>query len=138
MRKILFATDGSKYSGHAGRMTEELLKAWPEAECTVLYVTVRENYAYDLVPDAVRFEEKLSQMIEKEIYEQFSLWQDRIRFMNLTGHPVKSICAVSAEEKADLIVMGSRGRGLMKEALLGSVTHGVLHHADVPVLVAKS
>ncbi|GGA41004.1 universal stress protein [Paenibacillus physcomitrellae] len=138
MKNILFATDGSKYSARAASLMEELLQAWPEAECTVIYVTVKENYAYDLVPDAVDiYEERLSEMIKQEIDEQLARWKNRLRFVHLTGHPVKSICTAAQEVKADLIVMGSHGRGLMNEALLGSVTHGVLHHSEIPVLVAK-
>ena len=54
------------------------------------------------------------------------------------GHPVKVILDVAENSaQADLIVMGSRGLGGFKEMLLGSVSHAVVNHSKVPVLVVR-
>ena len=47
------------------------------------------------------------------------------------------IVETAAREKADLVVLGSRGMGTFKSLLLGSVSDGVAHHAPCPVLIAR-
>lgn len=53
------------------------------------------------------------------------------------GSPAKTILDYAAERGSDLIVMGSRGLGSISEFVLGSVSHNVVQHARVPVLVVK-
>jgi nucleotide-binding universal stress UspA family protein len=55
----------------------------------------------------------------------------------LMGRPADRILAYADSVDADLIVIGSRGHGTLKNALLGSVSGGVLHHAKRPVLVVR-
>jgi nucleotide-binding universal stress UspA family protein len=53
------------------------------------------------------------------------------------GEPRERILAIAEEWKPDLIVLGARGLGTFKSALLGSVSSAVVHHATCPVLVVK-
>jgi len=50
-------------------------------------------------------------------------------------HPVSAL--IAAAGTADLVVVGSRGRGGFASAVLGSVSHGVLHHVACPVAVVR-
>ncbi|MEU4410961.1 universal stress protein [Streptosporangium sp. NPDC023963] len=52
------------------------------------------------------------------------------------GHPVEVLTAASKE--ADLVVVGSHGRGALGSLALGSVSRGVLHHARGTVAVVRS
>jgi nucleotide-binding universal stress UspA family protein len=53
------------------------------------------------------------------------------------GPPGVAICDVAKDRGADVIVIGSRGRGAIKRALLGSVSSHVVHNAPCPVLVVR-
>ena len=53
----------------------------------------------------------------------------------LVGHPGAAICQLAAERSAGAVVMGSRGRGGFKRAVLGSVSDHVVRNAPCPVVV---
>jgi nucleotide-binding universal stress UspA family protein len=52
------------------------------------------------------------------------------------GFPARVLPRMAAD--ADLLVVGSHGRGAFAEALLGSVSHGCVHHAPCPVVVVRN
>jgi nucleotide-binding universal stress UspA family protein len=55
----------------------------------------------------------------------------------LSGNPAEVITAFSREHHCDLIVMGTRGMGTIKNLLLGSVASKVIHLTEKPLLLVK-
>jgi nucleotide-binding universal stress UspA family protein len=55
----------------------------------------------------------------------------------IEGSPAEKILEVARAHGADLIVIGSRGRGAITGTILGSVSSDVVHRSDRPVLVAR-
>jgi len=53
----------------------------------------------------------------------------------MTGSPADVILRVAEHEMVELVVVGARGLGRVRELLLGSVSHRVIYHATCPVMV---
>ena len=53
----------------------------------------------------------------------------------LDGDPARELLRAAGDGDHDVLVMGSRGRGRMTAALLGSVSNRVMHDAEIPVIV---
>jgi nucleotide-binding universal stress UspA family protein len=54
-----------------------------------------------------------------------------------SGDPAHTLIDIVERFGCDMVVMGARGMGTLRSALLGSVAHEVLHAAAVPVLIVK-
>jgi len=50
-------------------------------------------------------------------------------------HPVDTLLTVARETGAGLIVVGAKGTSAVRDAVMGSTTMRLLHHAKIPVLV---
>jgi nucleotide-binding universal stress UspA family protein len=94
--------------------------AGPVAPHTMLSVSSREREA--------RAERLLAQLTEEM---GISDVQRRV----VTGFPAERLADVADEEDAELIVVGSRGRGAFKAAFLGSVSNSLIGVARCPVVI---
>jgi nucleotide-binding universal stress UspA family protein len=55
--------------------------------------------------------------------------------MDYGGNPGDAVVHIAEDEKASMIVMGTRGLGTIRRTILGSVSDYVVHHSICPVLV---
>jgi nucleotide-binding universal stress UspA family protein len=61
----------------------------------------------------------------------------RLEERHAIGYPPEALVQLVADEKPDLLVMGSHGHGAFTSALLGSVSARLLSHTKVPVLLIR-
>ncbi|HEX7008111.1 MAG TPA: universal stress protein [Alphaproteobacteria bacterium] len=61
----------------------------------------------------------------------------RVTAVIVDGDPAEAILKRARREKADLVVVGSRGLGTIRELVLGSVSHKVTQLAKMPCLIVK-
>jgi nucleotide-binding universal stress UspA family protein len=133
---ILVAYDGSEHSRAA------LDTAVKIAQCFHSKLTVL--HAFDKVPlilgddETERFIERaMSKGRDKLAEATLHLRDIDVEFNTVIveGPAAEAILRVAETEGCDLLVMGSRGLGMVQGFLLGSVSYRVLHHATIPVLV---
>ena len=146
--KILIATDGSDYSKAAVEECGRFIIR-PE-NANVLIVSAyddghpisTEPFAisaeyYQKLVDAVREQARsFVEEAQKIIRGRFPRAEFEISTELLAGSPDQQIVERAKDWKADLIVVGSHGRGFWGR-LLGSVSDGVVHHAPCSVLVVR-
>ncbi len=137
VKKILVPIDGSKNS-FRGLDRAIYLARQCQATVTGLYVIpiYPRNIADAFMPYQIHFTKsakKYMQTAKTLAAQKGVLFKSKIVY----GSPIMEIIDMTRGKKFDLIVIGSRGHGSVKEAFLGSVAHGVIHRAKVPVLVVK-
>ena len=152
--RILVAIDGSDPSNLALHTANDLahaLKASLEVVSIIPDVPISSGYGFaggDFLP-AVDFERYASdlaansQAVLSSAIEQLgnlALKPAQVKASSVpaSGQRIAEAIVLGAENlHADLIVIGTHGRGGIEELLLGSVAQGVSHHANVPVLLIR-
>ena len=137
IRRILVPVDGSESSDRAIEHAIEMAEVCG-GKIDFLYVANINQLAInaclsDAILEAVtkagnvildRAIEKVPEGIEAEAFSE-------------TGSPAVVILDFAMTENVDMIVMGSRGLGVVKGVLLGSVSQYIVDQAKCPVLVVK-
>lgn len=138
---ILVPYDGSNPSAKALDKAIRIAKLDPATELTVAHVI---NLQPIVVSD-MTFAQPDS--YQQQVKEQGDLIIEKIKSMTsevpnanvvvLAGSPAEAIVDYADNANCDVIIMGSRGLSSLKEFMVGSVSHNVILHARVPVMIMK-
>jgi nucleotide-binding universal stress UspA family protein len=137
--KILLATDGSESAAQAARTATELATV-TGSELHLVAVALGYPYVY------AYYEVHRAEEIEQSQQEARKVLDELARRIGEAGgivaqtHPRtgaadEEIILLADELGADLVLVGSRGLGGVRRALMGSVSDSVVRHAHCPVMV---
>jgi len=141
-RNILVSIDGSAHSEQALAEAIDIAQAG-HARLTIL-TAVPSPGSWSTVPSAVAVAQSLAGELEQESRQILQRAVDRVPdsisvTKILTHEPIRqALLHKLCSGQYDLLVMGARGRGAIAAPLLGSVSHYVLNHAKIPVLIVHS
>jgi len=140
--KILIPIDGSKSALNAAKYVAKLVKNI-RSKSTVTLMSVHDAAGLASVKQFVaksELDDYLREISEKELKSaQKALDSARVKHSMVIkqGHISSEILKLASQEKFDLIVMGSKGRGGLLDVLIGSVAQRVCGAAKQPVLLIK-
>jgi nucleotide-binding universal stress UspA family protein len=138
--RVLLATDGSKDAELATTTAVDLANN-TSCELHIVYV---EQAVY--VPGGAGFWSGVpSGYLEQQARKQLDAMVEKVRSAGgevaeahlRVGNAAPEIVALAEEIEAGLMVMGSRGQGGIRRALIGSVSEAVVRHVHCPVLVVR-
>jgi nucleotide-binding universal stress UspA family protein len=134
--KILLATDGSKEARLAAEAAAELSKdTGSEVHLTYVLPSPRELRGHHTYSREVM--ESVLEQAEGEA-KQLGESGGKVAETHLrAGEPDKEIVRLSEELGVGTIVIGSRGLGGVRRALMGGVSESVVRHAHCPVFVVR-
>ena len=139
-RRILIAVDGSPIAAHAADVGIELARSLGGEVALIHVVDPAQNWAPESgVPAAelIKLAEQDGKRLLADIHPRATLQAPPLEFVQV-GKPTSEIMKAAKDWPADIIVIGSHGRGGISRVLLGSVAEGVMRHASCPVLVVRA
>lgn len=142
MKPVLLATDGSPTAVKATETAIELAKLL-DTELVIVTAWTIPYTATAFAPAPINGEVvKLGEDEAKKLVLQTAALAEEAgvetRTVVLRGFPVEEICLAADTYKPRFLVIGSHGWGVVRRAVFGSVSTGVLHRAKCPVLVVRA
>jgi nucleotide-binding universal stress UspA family protein len=153
IKRILYPTDLSKNSVYAYRYAMNMAEKY-NAEIVILHVIEpippQVKHYVSIYVDESRWEEKIKTEQETAIEQIKKRLQDFCKresqgdprclllvskILVQPGHPVEEILKAADEEACEVIILGTHGKGFLKQTLLGSVARSVLDRSRKPVLI---
>ena len=141
-QRVLLPTDFSRYSKRTLECGAELFNIGVEV-VILLHVGTYDPFILSLARvDVEDFIKKLEEESAEKLEEAERIVEEkgvRVKklFYAVSGDPADKILEVADEEKVDLILMGSRGHGLLRSKLIGGISESVVRKSSVPVLIVK-
>ena len=130
---IVWATDGSELADRALPYVKELALANGSRIVAVhANELLRGRFGgAPLIADEPDVREQIERQVEELKAEGFDA---ELKVNSGTADIAELVAYAAAQVDADLIVVGTHGHGGLRSAVVGSVTRGLLHRADCPVL----
>ncbi|OGA07229.1 MAG: hypothetical protein A2W68_14185 [Betaproteobacteria bacterium RIFCSPLOWO2_02_64_14] len=135
--RILVAYDGSDPANKAFSFALDLAKRY-QASISVVAIAKPPEFGDDVETEAIlensqkHYRHLLARLKPKALAEGVNT-----TFEVAVGHPAEQIIYHAEKDKADLIVMGHRGKGFFERLRLGSVSRDVIHYAHCAVTVVR-
>jgi nucleotide-binding universal stress UspA family protein len=143
-KKIIVPLDGSDFSFRAAGYALNLARL-TDGEITCVHAIGNLPYIEYMTPSVLTIPRYI-QEAKKQTEDWFSQVKSKAakHGIKVTAETIfnlpsvaESIINYASEQKADLIVIGTRGRSGLKRLVLGSVASAVVSHASCPVLVVR-
>ncbi|XP_038691455.1 universal stress protein A-like protein isoform X2 [Tripterygium wilfordii] len=146
--KVMVAIDDSEGSFHALQWTldnlSNVIRATPIDDGMVTLVHVQEPFQHRIFPvgsaaveNIRKSQQENSARILSRALQICEAKMVKAETLILDGEPREMICQAAEQMNVDLLVVGSRGFGMIKRTLLGSVSDYCAHHAKCPILIVK-
>jgi nucleotide-binding universal stress UspA family protein len=138
--RILVATDGSREAELALTTAADLAKS-TDSELHVVHVGEvplvyhPERHAYRAVYE--EHEKEAQQLLEAQVDHLEGAGATEAQVHLRMGRADEEIVELAQSINAGLIVMGSRGLGRLRRALVGSVSESVVRHSHCPVTIVR-